>query len=61
MPLYEFKCNDCGKKFTALVGYLERENVTCPACGSKNLTQLISACSFTTGGGCGGSRPIFGG
>lgn len=64
MPLYEFRCNDCGEKFTALVGYFEREKIKCPKCGSKNITQLISACSFTTGsgGGCGGSkRPIFGG
>ncbi len=55
MPIYEFRCQECGKKFTVLVRMSEREKVKCPACESKNITQVISACSFKVGGSSGGS------
>ncbi|MEW6621703.1 MAG: zinc ribbon domain-containing protein [Bacillota bacterium] len=35
MPLYDFKCNSCEKKFEKLVPINERENVKCPECGCK--------------------------
>lgn len=43
MPLYEFKCNKCGKIFTFLVGVIANNtDPFCPRCGSKELTKLIS-------------------
>jgi putative FmdB family regulatory protein len=39
MPLYDFKCLDCGEQFEALV--LKNEP-SCPACQGRKLEQLIS-------------------
>ncbi len=45
MPIYEYRCEDCGYQFETLVK--NNEEVTCPKCKGKNLTRLLSACSFT--------------
>ncbi len=43
MPLYEFRCNQCGKVFTFLVGVTtDNTDPYCPRCRSTNLTKLIS-------------------
>ncbi|MFA0759057.1 MAG: hypothetical protein PVTTEEND_000147 [Candidatus Fervidibacter sp.] len=43
MPLYEFRCNQCGKVFTFLVGVVANNtDPYCPRCGSIQLTKLIS-------------------
>ena len=49
MPMYEFKCNDCGTEFETLkqVGdYIEK----CPACESSNTEKVVSAASFSVVG-----------
>jgi len=45
MPLYEFRCNDCGRKVTLFYKtYAEYDQAThtCPRCHSTRLTRLIS-------------------
>jgi putative FmdB family regulatory protein len=43
MPIFEFRCGDCGRKTTALVLSRERVNeVRCSRCGSANLEKLYS-------------------
>jgi putative FmdB family regulatory protein len=43
MPIYEYRCEDCGNKFEKLVRRMgETPNVECPACGQKHLKQEIS-------------------
>ncbi len=43
MPLYEYRCNECNRKFTYLVGMIaDNKDPQCPRCGSKDLKKLIS-------------------
>jgi len=43
MPLYEYRCNKCKRRFSLLVGVTaEKAPLRCPRCGSKSATKLIS-------------------
>ena len=42
MPIYEYKCEDCGKAVEILQKGRNSEPVECPECGSKNLKRLLS-------------------
>ena len=43
MPIYEYRCQDCGKKLNFLVLKREQPFVPqCNRCGSKNLMRLFS-------------------
>ncbi len=47
MPIYEFKCRDCSKKFeTILTSSAKISTVVCPKCESKNIKKTISASSY---------------
>jgi putative FmdB family regulatory protein len=64
MPLYEYKCNECGHEFEELVSFAEADAVVCENCGSKKTERLASTfCgSVAEGAGGGGSTPpCFGG
>lgn len=45
MPMYDYKCLDCGKESLIVVTLKEhdRGDVQCPACGSKKLQQLFTS------------------
>jgi putative FmdB family regulatory protein len=48
MPMYEFECKGCKKKYSDLTKYDETEkypDVVCPHCGSDKKTKLISCCA----------------
>jgi putative FmdB family regulatory protein len=48
MPLFEYRCNRCGKKFSLLVGMTaEKAKLECPKCGGKKATKLISRIART--------------
>jgi putative FmdB family regulatory protein len=43
MPLYEYRCNECRRKFSLLEGVTAKKaKRVCPKCGSRKLTKLIS-------------------
>lgn len=49
MPLFEYRCRDCGKRFEEFV--LGDARPRCPGCESRNLQKLLSAFSVGSGGG----------
>jgi len=43
MPIYEFRCADCRKKFEVLVlRTKEKSSLCCPGCGGTQIKRLIS-------------------
>jgi len=50
MPIYEYRCDQCGALNEVLLLGKE-EAPSCSACGSKALTKLMSASNFSIKGG----------
>jgi putative FmdB family regulatory protein len=48
MPIYEFRCEDCGRVFEELV-MKTQETPCCPDCKSDKTGKLMSACCFKGG------------
>ncbi|MDR2016727.1 MAG: zinc ribbon domain-containing protein [Burkholderiales bacterium] len=46
MPIYEYRCTDCGHTLEALQKISEPVLTTCPACDKTALTKLVSAAGF---------------
>ncbi|MCX8052428.1 MAG: zinc ribbon domain-containing protein [Armatimonadetes bacterium] len=43
MPLYDYRCSQCKKRFTQLVGMTaDSKPPECPTCGSSEVRKLIS-------------------
>jgi len=50
MPIYEFECQKCEKKFTLVltVKQLEKKEFACPACQAKEVELLITSTHVIT-------------
>ena len=46
MPIYEYRCSDCGHRLEALQRLADAPLIVCPACGKESLTKLMSAVGF---------------
>jgi putative FmdB family regulatory protein len=46
MPIYEYRCTDCGHRLEALQRLADAPLLVCPACGKESLTKLMSAVGF---------------
>lgn len=64
MPIYEYRCTQCGHKLEALQKFSDAPLSTCPACGKETLSKLVSAAGFQLKGSGwyqtdfrGGSKP----
>jgi putative FmdB family regulatory protein len=51
MPIYEYRCPDCGEKFDKLVRLGSDAAVRCPRCGGESPQRQISLFAHTGGGG----------
>ncbi|MDD3642267.1 MAG: zinc ribbon domain-containing protein [Candidatus Krumholzibacteria bacterium] len=49
MPLFEFRCRRCGRRFEELV-LSPAQSVACPDCGSDEVEKEFS--TFSSSGGC---------
>lgn len=45
MPVYDYRCKKCGKKFSLTMSIAEHETkrVKCPKCGSRSVEQQVAA------------------
>jgi len=46
MPIYEYRCTQCGNKLEALQKMSDAPLTHCPSCGKETLTKMVSAASF---------------
>jgi putative FmdB family regulatory protein len=57
MPIYEYRCQECGKKFEKLRRFSQSDDdILCPECGAEEIERILSA--FATGG-CGSGSGRF--
>lgn len=54
MPIFEYKCKECGKKFEELVAGGDTK-VPCPECGSTNTSRLLSVFASSNASSSGGA------
>ena len=55
MPIYEYRCDECGEKFELFVRSASQKTAPiCPHCGSQQVRKAISL--FGVGGAGGSSR-----
>ena len=55
MPIFEYKCKDCGKKFEAIV--IGSRKPECPSCQSKKLEKQLSTFAVRANSSPAGSMP----
>ena len=43
MPIYDYRCKECGGVSEVFLRSLAGEAIRCPRCGGENLEKLVSA------------------
>ncbi|HFD79069.1 MAG TPA: zinc ribbon domain-containing protein [Gammaproteobacteria bacterium] len=51
MPIYEYRCSECGHKLEKLQKISDPPLTVCPVCGKATLQKLVSAAGFRLKGG----------
>lgn len=51
MPIYEYRCAECGHELEKLQKISDAALADCPACGKPALQKLVSAAGFRLKGG----------
>ena len=58
MPIFEFRCMDCGEVFEKLfINSDEKMEMVCPHCKSQSLERVVSRTNYAIGVGPGGNQP----
>ena len=50
MPIYEYRCEECGKRSTALLASFSSPDPACPHCGKPALRRLVSTFATVSSG-----------
>lgn len=61
MPLYEYRCQDCGERFELIRRYQDADrDLGCPHCQSERVQRQISSffSRFGLGANCGANRGL---
>ncbi|HPT27651.1 MAG TPA: zinc ribbon domain-containing protein [Bryobacteraceae bacterium] len=54
MPMYEYRCANCGRLYEQLRRMSEAdEGLRCPYCESDDVKRQVSACAVRSSGGAG--------
>jgi putative FmdB family regulatory protein len=51
MPIYEYRCDNCGHELETIQKLSEAPLTTCPACGNDALRKKVSRAGFRLKGG----------
>jgi putative FmdB family regulatory protein len=58
MPIFEFKCLECGSLFEKLfINSDEKVDMSCPECQSRSLERVVSRTNYAIGTGPAGKQP----
>jgi putative FmdB family regulatory protein len=58
MPIFEFRCLECGNLFEKLfMRSDEQVDMECPLCRSRSAERVVSRTSYVMGVGPGGKKP----
>jgi putative FmdB family regulatory protein len=61
MPIYEYRCEECGKRSSVLVASFKSPDPACPHCGKHALRRLVSTFATVSSGDSDGGDDDFGG
>jgi putative FmdB family regulatory protein len=50
VPIYEYRCEECGKRSSALLGSFSSPDPACPHCGKRALHRLVSTFATVSSG-----------
>lgn len=51
MPIYEYRCEDCGHQFEKIRSFSKKdEKIECPICGKENTERVLSVFSSGSSG-----------
>lgn len=51
MPIYDYKCSDCGHQIEVIQKFSDEPKTLCVECGNETLKKMVSAPSFRLKGG----------
>ena len=51
MPIYEYRCSECGFQKEYIQKMSDAPHTTCPECGKETFNKMLSAAGFQLKGG----------